>query len=69
MDSGIEKFSMPMYGKNPSKSSPEPVSNLVCSTVDSSPSDDPRMILQQGQFWKHRLLHSKNVKTMDSIAA
>ena len=44
---------MPIYGKNPSKSSPEPASpfprNLVCSIGDSCPSvcsnDDPGVTL------------------------
>ena len=62
---------MPIYGKNRKKSSPEPIDrcpwNLVCSIFYGSTTkvvqimtlDWPWPILHQGQIWLHRLLYGR----------
>ena len=62
---------MPIYGKNLKKSSPEPIDrwhwNLVCSIVYASTTkvvqimtlDWPWPILHQGQIWLHSVLYGR----------
>ena len=72
---------MPIYGKNLKKSSPEPIDrwpwNLVCSLVYASTTkvvqimtlDWPWPILHQGQIWLHRLLYGRKWFFLETIAA
>ena len=73
---------MPIYGKNLKKSSPEPIDwwpwNLVNSIVYGSTTkvvqimtlDWPWPILHQGQIWLHRLLYGRKwIFFLETIAA